>query len=70
VDSDTIKTDVIRQKGEPGSSVSIVSGYELDDRAIEAAEAKGFFLYPLCPDRLWGPSSLLYNEYRGSFSQG
>jgi hypothetical protein len=39
---------------EPGSSV-IVSGYGLDDRAIEVrspAEAKGFFLYPLCPDRL------------------
>jgi hypothetical protein len=35
---------------EPGSSVSIVSGYGLDDRAIEVrspAEAKGFFLYPL-----------------------
>jgi hypothetical protein len=33
--------------GEPGSSVSIVSGYGLDDRAIEVrspAEKKGFFL--------------------------
>jgi hypothetical protein len=33
--------------GEPGSSVSIVSGYGLGDRAIEfpsPAEAKGFFL--------------------------
>jgi hypothetical protein len=32
--------------GEPGSSVSIVSGYGLDDRAIKVrspAEAKGFF---------------------------
>jgi hypothetical protein len=32
---------------EPGSSVSIVSGYGLDDRAIEVrspVEAKGFFL--------------------------
>jgi hypothetical protein len=32
---------------EPGSSVSIVSDYGLDDRAIEVrslAEAKGFFL--------------------------
>jgi hypothetical protein len=32
---------------EPGSSVSILSGYGLDDRAIEIrspAEAKGFFL--------------------------
>jgi hypothetical protein len=32
---------------EPGSSVSIVSGYGLDDRAIEVrslAKTKGFFL--------------------------
>jgi hypothetical protein len=32
---------------EPSSSVSIVSGYELDDREINVrspAEAKGFFL--------------------------
>jgi hypothetical protein len=32
---------------EPGSSVSIVSGYGLDDRAMEVrspADAKGFFL--------------------------
>jgi hypothetical protein len=32
---------------EPGSSVSIVSGYELNDRAVEVrspAEGKGFFL--------------------------
>jgi hypothetical protein len=34
-------------EGEPGSSVSIVSGYGLDDRAIDVrspAEAKGFLL--------------------------
>jgi hypothetical protein len=58
---------------EPGSSVSIVSGYGLDDRAIEVrspAEAKEFFLYPLCPDRLCGPPSLLCNGYRGSFPRG
>jgi hypothetical protein len=58
---------------EPGSSVSIVSGYGLDDRAIEVrcpTETKGFFLQPLCPDRLWGPPSLLYNGYRGSFPRG
>jgi hypothetical protein len=57
----------------PGSSVSIVSGYGLDDRATEIrfpAEAKGFFLYALCPDRLCGPPSLLYNGYRGSFPRG
>jgi hypothetical protein len=53
-----------------GSSVCIVSGYGLDDRAIEVrfpAKAKGFFLQPLCPDRLWGPPTLLYNRYRRSF---
>jgi hypothetical protein len=52
-----------------GSSVSIVSDYGLDDQAIEVrspAEAKGFFLYPLCPDRLWCPPSVLYNGYRGA----
>jgi hypothetical protein len=37
-------------------------GSRLDHRAIEVrsqAEARGFFLWPLCPDRLWGPPSLL-----------
>jgi hypothetical protein len=36
---------------EPGSSVSIVSGYGMDDRAIEVrspADAKGFFSSDLC----------------------
>jgi hypothetical protein len=56
-----------------GSSVRIVSDYRLDDRAIEVqyvAEAKRIFLYPLCPDCLWGPPSLLSNGYQGSFSGG
>jgi hypothetical protein len=38
-------------KYEPGSSVSIVTGYWLDDRAIEVrspTEAKGFFSSSLC----------------------
>jgi hypothetical protein len=43
------KAILIRYKNfcAPGSSVSIVSGYGLDDRAIEVrtpTEAKGFFL--------------------------
>jgi hypothetical protein len=53
-----------------GSSVSIVSDYGLDDWAIEVrypAEEKGFFLYPLCPEKLWGPPSLLSNRHRGPF---
>jgi hypothetical protein len=40
-------TGVRTPVGEPGSSVSIVSGYGLDDRAIKVRsppEAKGFFL--------------------------
>jgi hypothetical protein len=59
--------------GEPVSSVGIVSIYGLDDRAIEVrspAEAKGFLLEPLCPDRLWDPPSLLYNGYRVSVPRG
>jgi hypothetical protein len=51
-----------------GSSVSIVSDYGLDDRGSIPDRGRGFFL-PLAfrPDRLWGPPSLLYNGYRGSF---
>jgi hypothetical protein len=55
------------------SSGSIVSDYGLDDRANRGstpARDKGFFLQPLSPDRLWGPPSLLYNGYRGSFPPG
>jgi hypothetical protein len=55
------------------SSVNIVSGYGLDHRAIEVrgpTEARGFFLSPVCPDRLWGPPSLLSNGYRGPFLGG
>jgi hypothetical protein len=37
------------------SSVSIVSYYRLDDRGSISGRGKLFFLYPLCPDRLWGP---------------
>jgi hypothetical protein len=43
-----------------GSSVSVMSDYGLNYRTIEVrfpAEAKGFFLYPLSPDRFWGPTS-------------
>jgi hypothetical protein len=52
------------------SSGSIVSDYGLDDRGSIPGRGKGFFLYPLCPDGLWGPPSLLYNGYRGSFPGG
>jgi hypothetical protein len=54
---------------EPGYSVSIVSGYGLEDRAIAVWSPAGAkdFSCSLCPDRLWGPPSLLSNGYRVPF---
>jgi hypothetical protein len=58
---------------DPGCSVSMVSGYRLDDCMMKVwspAEAKGFFLEPLCPDQLWGLPSIQYSGYWGSFPWG
>jgi hypothetical protein len=38
--------------------VSIVSDYGLDDRVSIPERGRGFFLYRLRSDRLWGPPSL------------
>jgi hypothetical protein len=56
----------------PGISVSIVSDYGLDNRAMRVLSPAGAkdSSSSLCPDRLWGPSSLLYYGYRGSFPRG
>jgi hypothetical protein len=45
----------------PGSSVSIAAGYGLDRPGIESRWGE---ISRTCPDRLWGPPSLLYNGYR------
>jgi hypothetical protein len=45
----------------------IVSDYRLDDRSSIPGRGKGFFLYPLRPDRQWGPPSFLSSWYRWSF---
>jgi len=45
----------------PGSVVSIATGYGLDGPGIEFS---GGEIFRTCPDRPWGPPSLLYNGYR------
>ena len=45
----------------PGSVVGIATGYGLDGPGIESRCGE---IFRSCPDRPWGPSSLLYNEYR------
>jgi hypothetical protein len=51
--------------GGPGSVVGIATGYGLDGPGIEfrggGASGRDF---RTCPDRPWGPPSLLYNGYR------
>jgi len=46
----------------PGSVVGIATGYGLEDPGIESRW--GGEIFRTCPDRPWGPPSLLYNEYR------
>jgi hypothetical protein len=45
-----------------GSSVGIATGYRLDGPGIESRW--GCEIFRTCPDRPWGPPSLLYNGYR------
>ena len=46
----------------PGSSVGIATGYGPDGPGIESR--CGGEIFRTCPDRPWGPPSLLYNGYR------
>jgi hypothetical protein len=50
----------------PDSSVSIATGYGLDGPGIEYRWDE---IFRICPDRTWGPPSLLYNGYR-LFAEG
>ena len=47
--------------GGPGSSAGIATGYGLDSPGIESRWGE---IFRTCPDRPWGPPSLLYNGYR------
>jgi hypothetical protein len=50
-------------------SVSIATGYGLEGPVSIPGSAR-FFSSPQHPDRLWSPSSLLTNGYRGLFPRG
>jgi hypothetical protein len=39
-------------------------------REFDSQQRQRFLLYPLSPDQLWGPLSLLLNGHRGSFPCG
>jgi hypothetical protein len=47
------------------SIVGIATGYGLDDRGVGVRVPVGKFSSPRLPDRLWGPSNLVSNGYRG-----
>jgi len=51
-----------RTRGGPGSVVGIATAYGLDGPGIESWW--GGEVFSTCPDRSWGPPTLLYNEYR------
>jgi len=38
-------------------------------RDLFFSRSKIFFSYPKCPDRLWGPPSLLFNQDQGMFAR-
>ena len=45
----------------PGSVVGTATGYGMEGPVIESRWGE---IFRTCPDRPWGPPSLLYNRYR------
>jgi hypothetical protein len=62
-------TNPFRSRGSSVYSVWLCIGGP-GDRGSILGSWKRFFLWPLCPDRLWGPPNLLTNGYEGSFPRG
>jgi hypothetical protein len=54
--SPLVITKIASEYGERVSSVSTVSFYGLGGLGSIPDRGRGFFLYPLSPDRLWGPT--------------
>jgi hypothetical protein len=50
-------------------TVDVTAGYGLDGPASVPDSAR-FLSSPQCPDRFWGPPSLLSNGYRGLYLRG
>jgi len=51
----------VHESNGPGSSVGTATAYGLDGPGIEY---RWWRIFRTCPDRPWGPPSLLYNGYR------
>jgi hypothetical protein len=62
----------ICNQGSLHSSVGIATGYGLDNPSIRSSSPGRIknFLSLRRPDRLWGPTSLVSNGYRGLFPRG
>jgi hypothetical protein len=56
--------------GNPQSAVGIATGYGLDGRGVKVSVPGGERFFFRHPDRFWGPSSILSNEYQGLFPLG
>jgi hypothetical protein len=56
--------------GARDTSVGIATGYRLDDRSSIPGGGWEFFSSTPCPNRLWGPPSLLSNGYWDLFPCG
>jgi hypothetical protein len=59
-----------RLNGRRDSGSLPASLYGLGDHGSTPGRGRDFFSPLLCPDRLWGPPSLLSNGYRGLLSLG
>ena len=57
-----VKRTLWFNKRGPGSAPGTATGYGLDGPGIESRW--GGQIFRTCPDRPWGPPSLLYNGYR------